>query len=441
MLDQSSQWYKLQYPECFVNEEQRMMQKLWADFADQEIMPVRDKIDDDVTHEKIITPLMKKICVDLGFQKALIPKEYGGLGTGAISTVMAVLRNDQLCRADYGIAMASDCINWALLPAYVAYYKSPEPEAKAWAKAIYDKFAPIFVGNKLGIACFNMSEEQSATEIENLQNKGKTIQTRAKLVGNEWVINGSKMWATNSGIADLNCVPCNMDPTSDINNFSVIYVPEPWPGVSHGKFEVKCGVQGDRNTSTFFDDVRVPKEWGIQGPIAWRLFENNLCAAFVMDPGNGLGVLQGALDTLLEYTGQRIIGGKPIRDYLSSAMIIGKMAAVLTVCRAALLEMAYQYDHPEIYGKWNTDYMNGKACSIHTFIWESATEQIVKGMELMGSYGYVRENHYEKYYRDVAAGKLLLGGTQLGYFNSCRAFYDLDFSVPDPKKSKKSANP
>jgi len=64
-LDQTSQWYKLQYPECFVDEELRMMQKTLADFVDNEIMPVRHKIDDDVTHEEVITPILKKLQVDL----------------------------------------------------------------------------------------------------------------------------------------------------------------------------------------------------------------------------------------------------------------------------------------------------------------------------------------------------------------------------------------
>ena len=102
---------------------------------------------------------------------------------------------------------------------------------------------------------------------------------RAKLDGSEWVINGTKHWATNSGIADLHCVACNMDPRLGLDGFTLIYVPEPWPGVSHGKFEVKCGVQADRNTSTFFDDVRVPREWGLQGPEAWNIFLTNLVSA------------------------------------------------------------------------------------------------------------------------------------------------------------------
>jgi alkylation response protein AidB-like acyl-CoA dehydrogenase len=78
MLDQTTQWYKLQYPECFVNEEARMMQKMFADFTDRKILPVRGKIDDDLTHDQIINPVLKKLQVDLGCQKNMIPKEYGG---------------------------------------------------------------------------------------------------------------------------------------------------------------------------------------------------------------------------------------------------------------------------------------------------------------------------------------------------------------------------
>ena len=94
MLDQTSQWYKLQYPECFVNEEQRMIQKMLADFTDNEIMPVRDKIDDDLTHEKIINPILKKLQVDLGCQKNMIPKEYGG--NEMLSIVTGALKQEQI---------------------------------------------------------------------------------------------------------------------------------------------------------------------------------------------------------------------------------------------------------------------------------------------------------------------------------------------------------
>jgi acyl-CoA dehydrogenase len=436
MLDQTSQWYKLQYPECFVNEEQRMIQKMFADFTDNEIMPVRDKIDDDITHEKIINPILKKLQVDLGAQKTMIPKEYGG--NEMLSIVAGALKQEQIGRGDYGISMHSACTDWGWTPAMLAYM-SPSPRGKAWAKTVFEEFALKFVGNELRVACMNFSETDSATDIENPLNESKTVRVKARLEGNEWVINGTKFWASNSGIADLNCVVCNMDPRLGIDAFTLIYVPEPWPGVSHGKFEVKCGMQSDRNTSTYFDDVRVPKEWGLQGPEAWAIFQNTLSAPMPLNSGHATGILQGAFDVLLEYTGQRVAGGKPINQHLHAAMILGEMASVITVARAAFLELAFEYDHMDIYGPWDSVSMASKGHAVHAFITRETPELILKGMELMGSYGYVRENHYEKYYRDSAESKLVLGGVHFGYFTTCRQFYDLDYSSFGPGKLQKPA--
>jgi alkylation response protein AidB-like acyl-CoA dehydrogenase len=432
MLDQSSQWYKLQYPECFVTEEHRMIQMLFAEFVEREIMPVRTKIDDDLTHDEIITPILKKLQVDLGCQKGMIPKDYGGDET--FGMVAAALKGEQLSRGDWGITLHTACTNWGLAPAAGAYLFSPTPAVKAWGKAVLDEFAPLFIGDELRVACFNMAESESACDIENHTNEGRLVRTKAELRGDEWVINGAKHWATNSGIAHLNCVVCNMDSKSGIDGFALIYVPEPWPGLSHGKYEVKCGVQADRNTSTFFDDVRVPKEWGIQGPEAWKMFLNNLITAIALQASSCVGTLQGAFDVLLEYTGQRVVGGKPIRQHLSTAMFLGEMASVISVGRAAVLELNHQFDRMDIYGSRISDSGVAKARSVQTWLARTTPELILQGMEFMGSYGYVRENLYEKYYRDAAALKLVLGGVQLGYFSVSRQFYDLDFSSFGPGK-------
>ncbi len=431
MSSQTTQWYKLQYPECFVNEEQRMIQQSVADFVDKEIMPVRHLIDDDVTHENVVEPILKKLQIDLGWQQAMIPKDYGG--NEMLSMVVSALKQEQISRGDYGISLASAVTDWALSPATISYLM-PSPTGKAWGKAVLDEFAPKFVGNELCHACFNMSEAESACDIENHLNKGRLVHTKAELHGDEWVINGSKHWASNSGIASLHCVVCNMDPKSGIDGFALIYVPEPWPGVSHGKFEVKCGVNADRNTSTYFDNVRVPKQWGLQGPEAWEIFLNTVVSAFPLNTANCVGMLQGAFDELLKYTGQRVVGGKPIREHYSTAIFLGEMASAISVGRAAFLELAYQYDNMEIYGPWTTDSMVAKARSVLAFVARLTPELILRGMEFMGSQGYVREGLYEKYYRDAAVAKLVLGGVQLGFFSACRQFYDLDFSSFGPGK-------
>jgi len=432
MLEQTSQWYKLQYPECFVNEEQRMIQKLFADFTDREIMPVRDKIDDDLTHDEIITPILRKLQLDLGCQADMIPADYGG--NQSLGMVAAALKGEQISRGDWGVNLHTACTNWGWTPATIAYLFGSSPAVKSWGKAVLDAFAPRFLTNDLRVACFNMAESESACDIENHLNDGRLVHTRAEPKGDEWVINGAKHWATNSGIADLNCVVCNMDAKSGVEGFALIYVPEPWLGVSHGKFEVKCGAQADRNTSTFFDDVKVPREWGIHGPEAWNLFLNQLVSAVALQSASAVGMLQGAFDVLLEYTGTRVVGGKPVRQHLSTAMLLAEMASVISVARAAFLELNHQFDHPETYGPRITESALAKARTIQTYIARTTPELILKGMEFMGSYGYVRENNYEKYYRDAAALKLVLGGVQLGYFSVCRQFYDLDFSSFGPGK-------
>ncbi len=432
MLSQDTQWYKLQYPDCFVTQEQRMIQKVVADFVDTEMMPVRHKIDDDLTHEEIVEPILKRLQIDLGWQKAMIPKQYGG--NEALSFVTGALKQEQLSRADYGISLASACVDWGLAPATIAYLFPPSSIAQAWGKAVLDEFAPKFVGDELRFACFNMSEVQSACDIENHLNEARLIRTHAKLVGDQWVINGAKHWATNSGIADLHCLACNMDPASGVAGFALIYIPEPWPGVSHGKYEVKCGASGDRNTSTYFDNARVPKAWGIQGREAWQIFLNNIVPAFAMNIANCVGMMQGAFDVLLQYTGDRVVGGKPIRDHFSTAMFLGEMVAAMSVGRASFLELCHQFDHPETYGSWITDSMLGKARSSLSLIARMANDLISRGMEFMGSQGFAREGLYEKYYRDIAVAKLVLGGVQLGFFSGCRAYYDLDFSSFGPNK-------
>jgi acyl-CoA dehydrogenase len=432
MLHQDSQWYKLQYPACFINDEQKIIQKVVADFVDREIIPVRHKIDDDVTHEEIIEPILKKLQIDLGWQKAVIPRQYGGNET--LSLVTAALKQEQLARGDYGISLASACVDWGWVPATMAYLFAASPEVKAWGTAVLDTFAPKFVDDKLRFACFNMSEARSACDIENHLNEARLIHTKAELVGNEWVINGTKHWASNSGIADLHCLVCNMDPKSGIDGFTLIYIPEPWDGVAHGKYEVKCGVAGDRNTSTYFDNARVPKAWGLKGPEAWEIFLNNVVSAFAMNIANCTGMMQGAFDVLLEYTGNRVVGGKPIREHLSTAMFLGEMIAAISVARSTFLELCHQFDHPEVYGAWTTDSMVGKARSSLSYIARMANDLISRGMEFMGAQGFAREGLYEKYYRDIAVAKLVLGGVQLGFFSGCRAYYDLDFSSFGPGK-------
>jgi len=172
MPNQDPQCHKLQCPDCSVSDEQRMIQRTLAEFVDREIMPMRHKIDDDATHEEPMEPILKGLQVDLGWRKSMIPKQDGG--NEMMSLVTAALRQERLSRADCGISPALACVDWTPAPATKAHLFGASPATKAWGKAALDELAPKVVEDRLRFGCFNMSEAESAFEIENHLNAGST---------------------------------------------------------------------------------------------------------------------------------------------------------------------------------------------------------------------------------------------------------------------------
>ena len=308
---------KCYFPQMFMTDEIYAIQAMVHDFVDKEIMPVRHLIDDD-TDGKIVAKIRQGL-VDIGIQRMLLPREYGGDGLGMVANCVVA---EELTRGDGGIAMSLSCTNWAWAPA-------------RWAdnKALLDRFMPDFCGNQVRIACHNMTEPGGphgggGCDIENPYFEGRKLRLIAKLKGDEWVINGSKLWATNSGDADLYCNPCTIDPNLGLAGIAYVYVPYPWEGLTRGSNENKTGYRSDQNCATYFDDVRIPREWGIEpGPETARIFYRNL-----LSPKNccyGAGLVRGAFETLLEYTGQRIVGDKPINQHSLCAKVIADMAVAL----------------------------------------------------------------------------------------------------------------
>jgi butyryl-CoA dehydrogenase len=406
---------KYQFPEIFVNEETRMIQRMVRDFVNKEIMPVRHLLDDD--DDMALTNKIMQGLVDLGLQRMFIPEEYGG--SGLHSAVTSYIISEELARGDLGISASFGCLAWALRPAIMAKNRT-----------VLEKFAPQFCGSEVKFACYNMTEPGGphgggGFDIENPYEMGKKLRTIAKLEGNEWIVNGSKLWPTNAGIACLNCVPCTIDPKLGGEGIVFIYIPEPWPGVTHGRFENKAGVRTSRNCATYFDNVKVPKEWGIgPGGEAAKLFYAQLGGA--LSCAFAAGVMQGAFEAVLEYTGNRIVGGKPIRQHSLAARIIGEMAMQVETARLWYLTSAYMADHPEIYGPSYEGFLLARNNMARLFGTQAVVKLTNDAINLMGGHGYVRENHVEKYWRDGKALQLWLGGVYLFAFNTCRGYYDLN---------------
>jgi alkylation response protein AidB-like acyl-CoA dehydrogenase len=399
-------------------EEDLILRDLARDFVNQEIMPVRQKIDDDQDHE-IIRHILQGVA-NLGFMKAVFPEKYGG--SDIHSAVTMVLTLEEIARGDAGIAVALGCCSWPFFPAI-------------WANnsAVLDHFGPIFCGDELKIGCFNMTEPGGSTggggcDTENPGMEGRKIRTTAKLNGHEWVLNGQKIWATNSGIADAYLMVCTTDPQLGNEGIALIYVPGDAKGLSFGKFERKAGMAADRNTTTYLEDVRVPREFRVSGPgDDAAYFHANITLGRLCSAAFSVGSAQGAFETVLDFTSDRVVGkaAKPIRDHSICAGMLADMAIGIETARMTHLSASYRFDHPDQYGAISSPEQLSYASIAKVYAGDVAVMVTNRGMELMGSYGYVRECNIEKYWRDCKVIQLWEGGAQLGRFDVCRAYYDL----------------
>jgi alkylation response protein AidB-like acyl-CoA dehydrogenase len=403
------------FDQPFITEEQKMVSDLYRKFVNKEIMPVRQKIDDDKDHT-----LIKKILqamTDIGHQKAAFPVEYGGANMTSI--LSAAVMHEELGRGDSGIGTAATVTTWAFMPAILA-----------GNKAVLEHFAPDFCGSELKMGCFAMTEPGGphgggGCDIENPTLKGKKIRTIAKLDGDEWVINGQKMWASNAGDADIYCVLCTTDPNRGDDGIALIYVPADTPGLSFGKDENKAGMQGDRNCPMYLDNVRVPKAWRAAGPgVDAQLLHGNVVAARINTAALAIGNAQGAFEAVLSFTKDRIVANLPVRQHSICAGMLADMAIGIETARSYYLTAAYMFDHPDIYGPPFGDALLSRASIAKVYAADVAVMVTNKAMELMGSYGYVRDYHVEKYWRDCKIIQMWEGGGQLGRFDVCRGYYD-----------------
>ncbi|MCK5590079.1 MAG: acyl-CoA dehydrogenase family protein [Dehalococcoidales bacterium] len=404
------------YLDVLIPEEAAFMQQALHAFVDNEIMPVRQKIDYDDEH-KLVDKIRQGL-TDLGIQKAMFPEKYGGMGI--TSMVLSFIAFEEIARGDVAIAISTGCTPWCFAPAILASNE-----------AVLDRFAPQFCGDELQTGCFAMTEPASGCDIENPEMHGRTIKTIAKLDGDEWVINGNKCLASNSGVSQAYCVVCTTDPNLGDGGIALMYVPYPIEGMSFGKFEDKAGMRADRNCDVFLDNVRVPREYRVAGPGKdAELFTFNVIMGRGGAAGFSIGAAQGAFEKVLEYTTDRIVAGKPIREHSVCACILADMVIGIETARAYYMNLAYMIDESRIVdtiGSKGLDpqlasFFLSRASLAKVYADDVAVMVTNKAMELMGSYGYLHDYDVEKYWRDSKECQLYEGGAQLGRLDIIRNY-------------------
>jgi alkylation response protein AidB-like acyl-CoA dehydrogenase len=352
-----------------LSEEQQLIRQTVRDFAQKEIAPRSAEIDrtGEFPHD-----IFQKMA-GLGLLGLPFPEEYGGAGADAVSVALAV---EEIARGDGSTALAYLAhIGLGSMP--ILLFGSEEQKQKFLVPAATGEY----------LAAFGLTEPQAGSDA------GAT-RTTAHLEGNEWVINGEKMWITNAPIAGHIIVTALTDKERGRKGISAIIVPRDTPGLSFGKHEHKMGLHGSMSTAVFLNDVRVPKE-NLLGE------QNRGYAQFlqILDGGRitigamAIGLAQTAYESAIRYAQERESFGRPIGTYQSVSNMIADMAVGLEASRLLVYKAAWlkALDKPF-----------SKEAAIAKLYATEASEKICRdAIQVLGGYGYSAEFPVERLYRDT----------------------------------------
>jgi alkylation response protein AidB-like acyl-CoA dehydrogenase len=396
--------------EHLLSKEELQIRDAIREFTQKEIIPRTKELEADYS---LVEEVHQKL-VDMDVQSAGYPEEYGGGGHGSW-TAMGIIC-EELAKGDPGIALSVG-INAGIILG---------PAIEAENKTVMEAFIPRFTNGKLAYACLSMTDEAGGADSENPCLNGSGIKTTAKLEGDEYVINGSKAWPTHGGIAECYLTVCTTDPDAGDEGVAIIYVPKDTPGLTFGEPEKKMLFKTSINGAVYYDNVRVPKEYRLAGPgIDAKFYEGAAAIAGWHSTSMALGIAQRAFEIVLDYTGNRMGGSKPVRQHSIVAGILADMAIGIDMMKASFYNLSYMFDHLDVYGPPFSPQYISKANTTRVYASDTVINIVNKGAELLGSMAISEDFPYEKVMRDAKITQLWLGGQQICRYRVARGYYDL----------------
>ena len=357
-------------------EEQKMLREMVRDFTNSEIKPVARRIDEE---EKIPPELIQKI-KDLGLLGAAFPQEYGGGGFGEVGYCIVQEEIGRGCLSTATFIGAHESIG-----ANAIYIGGSEHLKKKY-------LVPLAEGKFIG--AFALTETLAGSDSFNLR-------TRAHLDGNEWVINGEKLWITNGSLADVISAFARTE-----KGISGFVVETKLPGFTAGPPEKKMGIRGSVTSPITFENVRVPKE-NIIGDDG-RGF---LIAMRTLDAGRlGLGAAcVGAAKELLElstkYAKERKQFDVAISQFEAIQFMLAEMATAIYAMESIVYRTAAAYDAGKPISR--------QSATVKLFCSEGLDKVVDYAVQIHGGMGYSRELPIERFYRDSRINLIFEGTNEI----------------------------
>jgi len=363
-----------------LTEELKALQDMAHSFAEKEMRPKAAYYDRE---EKFPEEVMRK-AFEAGFMTCNVPVEYGG---GGLSDLETAIISEELawgCAGMYTTMMANSL---AFTP--IILYGSEDQKKR---------FLTPFT-QKMGFASYCLTEREAGSDTS-------AIKTVARKDGSEYVINGSKCFITNGGVASLYVVFANAAPEKGARGLTAFVVPRETPGITIGKIEDKMGHRASNTAEIFFEDVRVPAEnilgrVGYGFLIAMRTFDRTRAAV----GSAGVGVARAALEYAVDYAKTRIQFGKPIATFQAIAFKIAQMAMEIEAARLLVWKAAWLVDQ-------------GKPCGLNSamakcFGSDIAMKATLEALQIFGGYGYMKDYPIEKLVRDAKLLQIYEGTNEI----------------------------
>jgi acyl-CoA dehydrogenase len=363
-----------------LTEDQIALKEMAHDFAANEMRPKAAAYDQGHDFPEDV---MKK-AFEVGFLTCTVPAEHGGVGLGDLDTAIVSEELAWGCAGMYTTMMANSL---AFTP--ILLFGTDEQKKRF--------FAPFL--KEMAFASYCLTEREAGSDTS-------AIKTTARKDGSDFVINGSKCFITNGGVARLYVVFANSQPEKGPRGLSVFVVPRDTPGITVGKVEDKFGHRASNTTELFFEDVRIPAanllgREGLGFIVAMRTFDKTRAAVGAA----GVGIARAALEHAVEYAKTRVQFGKPIATFQANAFKLAQMAMDVEAARLVVWRAAWLMDKGR---------PNGKESAMAKCLGSDvAMRNALEALQIFGGYGYMKDYPVEKLVRDAKLLQIYEGTNEI----------------------------
>ena len=365
----------------YLTEEQRMIQQLTRKFASDKVRPLSEKI--DATGD-VPSSLIEEMA-GLGLMGITTPAEYGGGGMDTVCYAIAMEEIARVCASTSTIVT----VNNSLVCEPIFHYGTEEQKKKFLTR--------LAKGEMLG--CFALTEAGAGSDVA-------AIKTSAVKEGDGYVLNGSKLFVSNGKRAQVVIVFAVTDADKEHRGISVFIVEKKTPGLSIGRTEEKLGIKGSETVELIFEMCRIPKEnlLGQEGE-GFKIAMNTLDMGRIGIAAQSVGIAQACLDEATQYSQKRVQFGKPIAQLQAIQFMIADMAMEIEAARLLTYRAAYMKDRELKFIK--------ESSMAKLYASETANRCAYKALQIHGGYGYTKDFHLERYYRDARVTTLYEGTSEI----------------------------